>query len=90
MSLVLLPLLLLETRGRSKKHFNGNRDLSVMLSVLAFIPPKGEGKGDYISKGKYFNPTPFTISLKAIGCRSVSTYNFIYLKLSSALKGGGF
>ena len=60
-----------------------------MLSALAFIPLKGEGKGDCIFKGKYFNPTPFTTSLKAIGYRFISIYDFVCLKLSSALRGGG-
>ena len=81
-------MLLLETKGQLKKCFNSGRDLSVMPSILAFIPPKGEGKGDRISNSKYFNPTPFATSLKAIGYRSVSTYNFIRLRLSSALRGG--
>ena len=85
---VLLPLLLLETKGRLKKLFSSSRDLSITPSILAFIPPKGEEKGDRISNSKYFNPTPFTTSLKAIGYRSISTYNFIYLRLSSALRGG--
>ena len=83
-----MPLLLLETKGRLKKRFSDSRDLSVTPSILAFIPPKGEGKEDRISNGKYFNPTPFATSLKAIGCRSISTYNFIRLRLSSALRGG--
>lgn len=56
--------------------------------ILAFIPPKREGKGDYIFNNKYFNPAPFITCLKAIGCKSVFTYNFIRLKLSSALRGG--
>jgi hypothetical protein len=85
---VLLPSLLLETEGRLKKCFNGGRDLSVTPSILAFIPPKGEGKGDRISNGEYFNPTPFATSLKAIGYRSISTYDFIRLRLFSALRGG--
>ena len=83
-----LLLLLLETKGRLKERFNSSRDLSVTPSILAFIPPKGEGKGDRISNSKYFNPAPFATSLKAIGYRSVSTYDFIHLRLSSALKGG--
>jgi hypothetical protein len=83
-----LPLLLLETKGQLKKRFNGNRDLSVTPSILAFIPSKGDRKGDRISNNKYFNPAPFATSLKAIGYRSISTYNFIRLRLSSALRGG--
>jgi len=83
-----LPLLLLEIRGQLKKRFNGGKDLNITPSILAFIPPKGERKRDYISNSKYFNPTPFTTSLKAIGYRSVFIYNFIYLKLFSALKEG--
>ena len=58
-----------------------------MPFILAFIPPKGEGKGDYISNNKYFNPAPFTTSLKTIGYKSIFTYNFIYLRLYSTLKG---
>ena len=85
---VLLLLLLLKTKGRLKKRFNGGRDLSVTPSILAFILSKGEGKGDHISNGAYFNLTPFATSLKAIDYRSVSTYNFIRLRLSGALKGG--
>ena len=81
-------LLLLKTKGQLKKCFDGGRDLSIMPSIPAFIPPEGEGKKDRIFNSKYFNPTPFTISLKAIGYRSIFTYNFIYLKLSSALRGG--
>jgi hypothetical protein len=87
-SLVLLPLLLLETKGRLKKRFNSNRDLSVTPSIPAFIPSKGERKGDRISDGKYFNPAPFATSLKAIGYRSVPTCKFIRLRLSGALRGG--
>ena len=83
-----MPLLLLETKGRLKKYFNGGRDLSVAPSILAFIPPKGEGKEDRISNSKYSNFTPFATSLKAIGYRSIFTYNFIRLRLSSALRGG--
>ena len=83
-----MPLLSLETKGRLKKYFNSGRDLSVTPSILAFIPPKGEKKGDRISNSKYFNPTPFATSLKAIGYRSISTYDFIRLRLSSALRGG--
>ena len=59
-----------------------------MPSILAFIPPKGEGKGDCISNNKYFNSAPFATSLKAIGYKSIFIYNFIYLKLYSTLKGG--
>ena len=59
-----------------------------MPFILVLIPPKIGGKGNYISKGKYFNPAPFTTSLKAIGYRSVSIYNFIYLRFFSALRGG--
>ena len=84
---VLLPLLLLKTKGQLKKCFGG-RDLSVIPSILAFIPFKGEEKGDSIFNSKYFNPAPFATSLKAIGYRSVFIYNFIYLRLSSALRGG--
>ena len=73
---------------RSKKYFNSGRDLSVTPSILAFIPPKGEGKRDRISNSKYFNPAPFATSLKARGYRSVSTCDFIRLRLSSALRGG--
>ena len=83
-----MPLLLLGTKGQPKKHFDGGRDLSVTPFVPAFIPPKGEGKGDYISNSEYFDPTPFATSLKAIGYRSISTYDFIRLRLSSALRGG--
>ena len=89
-SLVLLPLLLLKTKSRPKKHFNSGRDLSITPFILAFIPPKGEGKGDHIFNNKYFDFTPFTTSLKAIGCRSIFTYNFICLRLYSTLKGGKF
>ena len=88
MSPVLLLLLLLKTKGQLKKYFNSNRDLSIMPFIPAFIPPKGEGKGDYIFNNKYFNPAPFTTSLKVIGCRSISIYNFIRLKLYSTLRGG--
>ena len=87
-SLVLLPLLLLKIKGQPKKYFNSGRDLNITPFILAFIPPKREGKGDYIFNNKYFNPTPFTTSLKAIGCKSIFIYNFIHLKLYSALKGG--
>ena len=59
-----------------------------MPSILAFIPPKGEGKGDRIFNNKYFNPAPFTTSLKAIGYRFIFTYNFIYLRLYSTLREG--
>ena len=59
-----------------------------MPFILAFIPPKGEGKGDYISNNKYFNSAPFTTSLKVMGCRSIFIYNFICLRLYGALKGG--
>jgi hypothetical protein len=83
-----LPSLSLETEGRSKKCFDGGRDPSVAPSVPAFIPPKGEGKGDRISDGEYFDPAPFATSLKAMGCRSVSTCDFIRLRLSGALRGG--
>ena len=83
-----MPLLLLKTKGQLKKCFGSSRDLSVTPFILAFIPPKGEEKGDSISNGEYFNPTPFATSLKAIGYRSVSTYDFIRLRLSSALRGG--
>ena len=83
-----LPSLSLETEGWSKKRFDGGRDLSVTPSVLAFIPPKGEEKKDRISNSECFNPAPFATSLKAIGYRSISTYDFIYLRLSSALRGG--
>jgi hypothetical protein len=83
-----MPLLLLKTKGRLKKRFNSNRDLSITPSILAFIPSKGEGKEDHISNSKYFNPAPFTTSLKAIDYRSISTDNFIRLRLSSALRGG--
>ena len=87
-SLILLPLLLLKTKGRPKKRFNGSKDLNITPSILAFIPPKGEGKGDYISNNKYFNPAPFITSLKAIGYRFIFIYNFICLKLYSTLRGG--
>ena len=87
-SLVLLPLLLLKIKGQAKKYFNSGRDQSITLFILAFIPPKGEEKGDYILDSKYFNPAPFTTSLKAIGYRSVFIYNFIHLKLSGTLRGG--
>ena len=83
-----LLLLLLETKGQLKKRFNSSRDPSVTHSIPAFIPPKGEGKGDHISNNKYFNPTPFATSLKAIGYRSISTCDFIRLRLSGALRGG--
>ena len=83
-----LLLLLLKTKGWLKKHFNSGRDLSITPSILAFIPPKGKGKRDSISNSEYFNPAPFTTSLKAIGYRSVFTYDFIYLRLSGALRGG--
>ena len=59
-----------------------------MPSILAFIPPEGEGKEDYISNNKYFNPAPFATSLKVMGYRSIFIYNFTYLRLYSALKGG--
>ena len=59
-----------------------------MPFILAFIPPKGEGKGDYIFNNKYFNPAPFATSLKIMGYRFIFIYNFIYLKLYSTLKGG--
>ena len=85
---VLLPLLSLEIKGQLKKRFNSNRDPSITPSILAFIPPKGEEKGDCILDNKYFDPAPFTTSLKAIGYRSIFTYNFICLKLFSALRGG--
>ena len=55
-----------------------------MPFVPAFIPPKGEGKGDYIFNSKYFNFAPFATSLKVMGYRSVSTYNFICLRLYGA------
>ena len=87
-SLVLLPLLLLKTKGWLKKCFNGSRDLNIMLFIPAFIPPKGEGKGDYISNNKYFNFAPFATSLKVIGYKSISIYNLIRLRLYGALKGG--
>jgi hypothetical protein len=61
-----------------------------MPFVLAFIPPKGEGKGDCIFNSKYFNLTPFTTSLKVMGCRSIFIYNFIRLRFYGALKGGKF
>ena len=83
-----MPLLLLETKGRLKKCFNSSKDLSITPSVLAFIPLKGEEKGDCILDSEYFNPTPFTTSLKAIGYRSISIYNFVCLKLFSILRGG--
>ncbi len=83
-----MPLLLLKTKGRSKKRFNSSRDLNIIPSILAFIPPKGEEKGDCILNSKYFNPVPFTISLKAMGYRSISTCDFIRLRLSSTLRGG--
>jgi hypothetical protein len=83
-----LPLLSLETEGRSKKRFDGDRDPSVTPSVPAFIPSKGDGKGDRISDDEYFDPAPFATSLKAMGCRSVSTCDFIRLRLSGALRGG--
>ena len=85
---VLLPLLLLEIEGRLKKRFDSNRDLGVTPSIPAFIPSKGDRKGDRISNSKYFNSAPFATSLKAIGYRSVSTYDFIRLRLSSTLRGG--
>ena len=56
-----------------------------MPFILAFIPPKGEGKGDHIFNNKYFNPAPFATSLKVIGYRSIFIYNFIYLRLYSIL-----
>jgi hypothetical protein len=87
-SLVLLPLLLLETKGRPKKWFDGGRDLNITPSVLAFIPPKREGKGDCIFNNRYFNPAPFATSLKVIGYRFIFICDFICLKLYSALKGG--
>ena len=59
-----------------------------MPFILAFIPPKGEEKGDYIFNSKYFNPAPFATSLKVMGCRSIFIYNFIYLRLYGVLKGG--
>ena len=83
-------LLLLKTKGRPKKHFNSGRDLNIISSILAFIPPKGEGKENHIFNNKYFNFTPFATSLKAIGYKSISIYNFIRLKLYSTLKGGKF
>ena len=58
-----------------------------MPFILAFIPPEGERKGDYIFNSKYFNFAPFTTSLKAIGYRSVFTCNFICLRLYGALRG---
>jgi hypothetical protein len=79
---------LLKTKGRPKKRFNSDRDLNIIPSILAFIPPKGEGKGDRIFNSEYFNPAPFTTSLKVMGYRSVFIYNFICLKLYGALKGG--
>ena len=87
-SLVLLLLLLLKTKGQLKKCFNSGRDLGIIFFILAFIPPKGEGKGNHIFNNKYFNFTPFATSLKAMGYRSVFIYNFIYLKLYSTLRGG--
>jgi len=83
-----LPSLLLEIKGRSKKRYNSSRDPSITPSILAFIPPKGEEKGDCILDSKYFDPTPFTTSLKAIGCRSIFICDFIHLRLSGALRGG--
>ena len=59
-----------------------------MPFIPAFIPPKEEGKGDRIFNNKYFNPAPFATSLKVIGYRSISTYNFICLRLYGTLKGG--
>ena len=88
MSLVLLLLLLLKTKGRPKKCFNNSRDLSVTPFILAFIPPKGEGKEDYIFNNKYFNFAPFATSLKVIGCRSIFICNFVHLRLYGTLKGG--
>ena len=58
-----------------------------MPFILAFIPPKGKGKKDYIFNNKYFNFTPFTTSLKAIGYKSIFTYNFICLRLYGILRG---
>ena len=83
-----MPLLLLKTKSQLKKRFNSSRDPSIALSILAFIPFKNGKKGDYISNNKYFNLTPFTITLKAIGYRSVFIYNFIYLRLFGALREG--
>ena len=82
-----MPLLSLETKGWSKECFNSGRDLSIIPSILAFIPPKGEEKGDCILDSEYFNSTPFATSLKAIGYRSVFIYDFIRLRLSGALRG---
>ena len=59
-----------------------------MPFIPAFIPLKGEGKGDRIFNNKYFNSAPFATSLKVIGYRSVFIYNFVYLRLYSALKRG--
>ena len=86
-SLILLLLLLLKTKGRLKKYFNSNRDLSITLFILAFIPLEGEGKGNYIFNNKYFNFTPFATSLKAMGYKFIFIYNFICLKLYSILRG---
>ena len=86
--MILLLLLLLKTKGRLKKCFNSNRDLNITLFIPAFIPPKGEGKGDRIFNSKYFDFAPFTTSLKVIGYRSVSICDFIRLKLYNTLKGG--
>ena len=85
---VLLPSSSLETKGRPKKRFDGGRDPSVTPSIPAFIPPEGEGKGDRISNGEYFDPAPFATSLKAMGCRSVFTCDFVRLRLYGALRGG--
>ena len=84
---VLLPLLLLKTKGRPKKCFNSGRDLSITPFIPAFIPPKGEGKEDHIFNNKYFNFTPFATSLKAMGYKFIFIYNFICLKLYSILRG---
>ena len=59
-----------------------------MFFIPAFIPPKGEGKGDYIFNNKYFDSAPFTTSLKVMGYRSIFIYNFVCLRLYSTLKGG--
>ena len=89
-NLVLLVLSLLKTKSWLKKYFNNSRDLNIIPFILAFIPPKGEKKKNYIFNNKYFNFTPFTTNLKAIGYKSISIYNFIRLKLYSTLKGGKF
>ena len=83
-----MPLLLLETKGWPKKCFDSSRDLNITPFVLAFIPPKGEGKGDCIFNSKYFNSAPFATSLKVMGYRSIFTCDFVYLRFYGALKGG--